>query len=80
MSQASASNPTVNSRSTYDGKCNTAREKREAKASENRHLKHSMDAYYRPRLRGLIQVNSTDVEDTDAMTSRKHTPFDRHRL
>jgi hypothetical protein len=80
MAHLSASGTFGNNGSAYDGKCNSAREKREAKVTENRHLKHSMDAYYRPRLRGLIQVDVFDVDDTDAMTSRKHTAYDRHRL
>jgi hypothetical protein len=69
MTRVTNSNPTGNNRSTHDGKCNTAREKREARASENRHVKHSMDAYYRPRQRGLIQVDNWNVDDNDPFPS-----------
>lgn len=65
MARPSATNATGNIRSTYEGKCNTAREKKEARASENRHLKHSMDAYYRPRQRELINVDNWDMDDTE---------------
>lgn len=65
MARASASNPTCNNRSTHDGKCNTAREKREARASEKRHRKLSMDAYYRPRQRGLIHVDNWEADDAE---------------
>jgi hypothetical protein len=65
MARVSASNQAGNSRSTNDGKCNTAREKQEARASENRHRKHSMDAYYRPRQRGLIHADNWNADDTE---------------
>lgn len=65
MARPSATTPAGNIRSTHDGKCNTAREKKEARASENRHLKHSMDAYYRPRQRELINVDNWDRDDTE---------------
>jgi hypothetical protein len=65
MARPSATNATGNTRSTYDGKCNTAREKKEARTSENRHLKHSMDAYYRPRQRELINVDNWNADDTE---------------
>jgi hypothetical protein len=73
MARLSTSGTFGNNGSAYVGKCNSAREKREAKANENRHRKLSMDPYYRPRLRGLIRVNSIDVDETDTMTSRKYS-------
>ncbi|MDO8988903.1 MAG: hypothetical protein Q7U91_04650 [Sideroxyarcus sp.] len=49
----------------YDGKCNSAREKREARAIQNRHRKPSMDAYYRPRLRSLVDLANWDMENME---------------
>ena len=71
MARLSTSSAFGNTGSTYDGKCNSASEKREAKAPENRHRKHSMDAYYRPRQRGMINVDNWDAEEME----RDETPF-----
>lgn len=66
MARLSASGMAGKPSFEHDRKSNTARDKREAKFIENQHRKLSMDAYYRPRQRGMINVDNWEEDEMDA--------------
>lgn len=66
MARLSASGMAGKPSFAHDRKSNSARDKRAAKFTEDHQRKLSMDAYYRPRQRGLINVDSWEEDEMEA--------------